>query len=99
MVVLEMAFTGQHPAELLAECDMATPAGAAKHAAMLVHNAARTPLCILTQICWGLESELVRTWLIARRSMSHDDYGTMVICLQCQHCLVCCSCYLWVGWG
>ena len=54
VVVLEMAFTGQHPAELLAECDMVTPAGAAKHAAMLVHNAARTPLCILHQICWGV---------------------------------------------
>ena len=54
VVALEMAFTGQYPVELLAECDTTTPAGVAKHAAMLVHNSARTPLCILHQICWGV---------------------------------------------
>ena len=57
---LELALTGQHLVELLAECDTATPAGAAKHAAMLVHNAARTPLCILHQICWADRNRILR---------------------------------------
>jgi hypothetical protein len=54
VTALEMAFSGQYPVELLAECDTTTSAGKAKHAAMLAHNTVRTPLCILHQICWGV---------------------------------------------
>ena len=51
---LELAFTGQNPVELISECDPTSAAGKAAHAAMLVHNAARTPLCILHQIFWSV---------------------------------------------
>ena len=69
---LELAITGQYPVELLAECDKATPAGAAKHAAMLAHNAARTPLCILHQICWGV----VRAVIVLPTLYLLEQYAT-----------------------
>jgi hypothetical protein len=72
VTALELAFTGRWPVELLAECDQTTTAGATKHAGMLAYNAARTPLCILHQICWGV----VRAVIVLPTLYLLEQYAT-----------------------